>query len=89
MQGDNIFYFLNIFLGITGWTRNDIGQQLDTDLDLPLPFNGIGLDLDLDNSFWIRQILNFCYLTTLTFGFSHQTIFELGKLNLNVFVLFF
>ena len=29
------------------------------------------------------------YLTTLTFGFSHHTISDLGKLNLPVFGLFF
>ena len=50
--------------------------------------NGVGLDLYLDKSFWIRKIFNFWYLSTLTFGFLHHRS-DIGKLNLNVFELFF
>ena len=40
--------------------------------------------MDLDNSFWIRKITpNFCYLTTLTFGFSHYLSLLAGDLNID------
>ena len=65
--------------------NNWIGMTLDNPLWIYYYLlNRIGVELDLDNSFWIRKILNFCYLTLLTFGFSHHTISDLGKLNLTI-----
>ena len=56
MRSDYIFYFLYIFLGITGCKRH-WATLLDTDLDLLLPLNVTGSDSDLDNTFWLRKYL--------------------------------